>query len=132
MQKEELDLHLQMISTIASAEELVSGKEVRYEHKDELWIFAPKTELGTEHLRLFLSAFQNCPQIVTAEIEGEFVGENAQEFATIFKESFRKIPMKVAEKPQGPPIAILRYPAGTINSRKSMITPYLPTHLTTS
>ncbi|MDX8431205.1 MAG: hypothetical protein SNF33_05315 [Candidatus Algichlamydia australiensis] len=126
--KDELDLHLHMISTIASAEELVSGNETRYEHKDELWIFIPKTDLGTEHLRLFLSAFQNSPQIAHAEVEGEFVGENAEELATIFKESFRNIPMKVAEKPQGPPIAILRYPAGTINSRKSMITPYLPTH----
>ena len=128
--KEELDLHLYMISTIASAEELVKGEEVHYEHKDELWVYIPKTDLGVEHLRLFLNAFQNAPQIANADVEGEFVGENAEELASLFKESFRNISMKVAEKSEGATIAILRYPAGTINSRKSMITPYLPKHQT--
>lgn len=124
--KEEIDLHLHMISTIASAEELIHGKEGSYEHKDELWIFVPKTEIGIEHLRLFLNAFQNSPQVTSAEVEGEIMGDRATELASIFKESFSKIPMVVSEKSSAPSIAVLRYPAGTINSRKAMITPYLP------
>ena len=59
-----IDLHLLMISTIASAEEVRSGKEPIYDHLDELWVYIPMTEMSISHLKLFLSAFSNCPSLV--------------------------------------------------------------------
>jgi len=118
----EIDLHLQMISTIKSAEELVGGEETTYDHLDELWIFPSGTDLSIEHLRLFLNRFQNVVDVKQAS----FYGEKAPQLSRIFKESFKKVPHEVANKKSGPTFAVLQFPAGTLNSRKAKVSPYLP------
>jgi hypothetical protein len=123
----EVDLYLQMISTVASAEDLYAGVEGKYTHRDELWLWIPFTEQSIEHLKSFLNAFQSCPQVVQNTCSAEFYGPKAKEYEHIFAESF--LPMSkaqvIADK-QSAPLAILKYTAGTLNSRKAMITPYLP------
>ncbi|MEX0962086.1 MAG: hypothetical protein WDZ28_04430 [Simkaniaceae bacterium] len=124
--KREIDLYLQMISTISSAEELVSGKEIKHDHQDELWIYITETDLAIEHLRLFLNAFQNSPQIKENEIQVSVYGERAKYMAHIFQDAFRKCPLEIIEKKGGATHAVIRYSAGSLNSRKAMISPYLP------
>jgi hypothetical protein len=124
-EKPEIDLHIHMISTIVNAEEVYKGTVGKYSHQDELWIWVPAKEVAVEHLKRFLSAFQSSPGLKNNPLDVEFLGENAEELALIFKESFLEIPKEKVKKDL--PIAVLRYKAGTLNSRKAMVSPFLPT-----
>ncbi|MGD0664939.1 MAG: hypothetical protein ABSA17_04330 [Rhabdochlamydiaceae bacterium] len=123
----EIDFHLHMISTIPGAKELYSGKSEGYPHQDEIWFWIPSTDVAIEHFKNFLSAFKTAPQVENNPMEVEFLGENAKELQQIFKESFKAIPSKITKGKV--PIAVLRVKAGSLNSRKAMISPYLPTIL---
>jgi len=127
-ERNEFDLHMHMISTIPGAEDVFAGTEGKYSHKDELWIWIPSEEQAIEHLKSFLNAFRMAPAFADNEIEVEFLGESSKELDQIFNESFLPIPRKTlaSDKKISIPIAVLRYKAGTINSRKAMISPYLP------
>ena len=127
-EKKEIDLHLHMISTIASAEDLFKGKAESGNHKDELWIWIPGSESSIEHLKSFLNVFGASPAIVQNNCELEFIGENAKELDQLFTESFPLVPRRIitAVHEMGPPIAVLRFNPGSINSRKAMISPFLP------
>ncbi len=126
--RREFDLHMQMISTIAGAEDVFKGKNRKFIHRDELWVWIPMTDQSIEHLKSFLNEFRASPQITQAanEIEIELSGPNAKELSKIFNESFLHAKHQIAVKKSRETIAIVRYPAGTINSRKAMISPYLP------
>jgi len=123
-EKPEIDLHIHMISTIVNADEVYRGTVGNYSHQDELWIWSADTETGSSHLRRFLNAFQDSPGVKDNELEVEFLGNNSEELSHIFTESFLDIPQKVSKKDM--PIIVLKYKAGTMNSRKSMISPFLP------
>jgi hypothetical protein len=125
-ENQEIDLHMQMISTIAGAEDLYAGREGEYKHKDELWIWIPFTEQSIEHLKGFLNAFRSSPQIQKGELFVEFYGERAKDYEQIFEESFLPLPKKTIAGKTELPIVVLKYKAGLINSRKAMISPYLP------
>lgn len=122
----EIMLHIHMISTIASAEELFKGGKISYNHQDEMWFWIPPTELAIEKLKLFLSGFKSSPAAQKLKFEVEFLGNNARELSQIFKESFLSIKHSLPKEPCDLPIAVLRYSAGGLNSRKAMIAPYLP------
>ncbi len=121
----EIDFHLHMISTIPGAKELYAGKSEGYAHSDEVWFWIPSTDVSIEHLKNFLSGFKTSPQVENNPMEVEFLGENGKELQQIFKESFKAIPTKISKGKL--PIAVLRVKAGSLNSRKAMISPYLPT-----
>ena len=125
-ERQEVDLHMQMISTVAGAEDLFSGAEGEYKHSDELWIWIPFTEQSIEHLKGFLNAFSSSPQIAKNGLSVEFYGDKAKDYEKIFNESFLPIPKKIITGKGTLPIAVLKYKAGAINSRKAMISPYLP------
>lgn len=122
--KLELDLHIQMISTIVSAEQVYKGESEEYHHKDQIWIWVPPNDLAIEHLKRFLNAFKDCPQLKSDGLEVEFLGDNADLLSQVFSESFIKIPHKKSN--ESIPIAVLYHKAGILNSRKAMISPYLP------
>lgn len=123
--RSELDLHLQMISTIVSADDVFKGLKENYHHKDELWIWIPQTDIGQQHLKRFLNAFAASPQLINNGLELELLGKNSDYLDQLFKESFLPIETRVLDLKI--PIAVLYYKAGLINSRKAMISPYLPT-----
>ncbi len=126
-ERSEIDLYMQMVSTIAGAEDLFSGGlERSFDHADELWIWIPFTEQSIEHLKRFLNAFRSSPQVMKNALSVEFYGERAQDYEQIFKESFLPIEKKIIADKGALPIAVLKYKAGKINSRKAMISPYLP------
>jgi len=120
----DLDFHLHMISTIPGADELYEGKSEHFSHQDEMWIWIPDAEIAVEHLKSFLSNFRSCPAVLNHPMEVEFLGENAKELKQIFEESFKPIPARAIKEKL--PIAVLKFKAGSINSRKALITPYLP------
>ncbi|MBS0604981.1 MAG: hypothetical protein JSS60_08115 [Verrucomicrobia bacterium] len=124
--RQEVDLHMQMISTIAGAEDLFAGTEGDYKHQDELWLWIPFTEQSIEHLKGFLNAFRSSPQIQKNGLSVEFYGDKAKAYEQIFAESFLPIPKKITVDKNALSIAVLKYKAGLINSRKAMISPYLP------
>lgn len=126
LKKPEADLHMHMISTIAGAEEVYKGKQGVYAHQDELWIWIPFTESSIEHLQHFLNLFRASPQVVDNDFTLALTRSKHREYNQIFQESFLPIAQKVLLEKETLPIAILRYNAGTINSRKGMISPYLP------
>ncbi len=120
----EIDLHLYMMSTIPSAEELYQGQPMEYPHFDELWIWSPLTEVGIEHLKDFLSNFRSSPALAETPLEVELFGDSASELKQIFEESFKPTHFKAAQEKIS--LAVLRFKAGLLNSRKAMISPYLP------
>lgn len=123
-EKPEIDLHIYMTSTIVNAEEVYKGTVGKYKHKDQMWIWIPKQELAIEHLKSFLNSFQRSSGLKNNPLQVEFLGSNADELAAIFKESFFDVPQKKVKK--NLPIAVIKYRAGSLNSRKAMVSPYLP------
>ena len=117
-----------MISTVVHAEEVYSGTAGNYSHRDEMWIWIPPNqELAVEHLKHFLVAFQASPGLKNNSLSVAFPGANADELSLLFRET---LPMatQTRAKHSDPtlPIAILTYDASSMNSRKAMVTPFLP------
>ncbi len=127
--KQEIMLHLHMVSTIVSAEDVYRGKNAEHAHKDEMWIWIPPGEMPIERLKKFLYQFQNSPGLKDNPLDVEFLGDNGEELALVFKESFLDVPQKFSK--QGLPLAVLRFKAGSLNSRKAMVSPFLPTYTQT-
>ncbi|NGX56174.1 MAG: hypothetical protein K1060chlam5_00411 [Candidatus Anoxychlamydiales bacterium] len=123
-EKPELDLHMHMISTIKSASEVFKGLDLKYKHFDELWIWTADTELASEHLKSFLTSFSKSKELENNNLYVEFLGKNSEIFEKAFTESFLDIDKKILNKNLN--MAVLYYNAGSINSRKAMISPYLP------
>lgn len=125
-QRIEVDLHLQMISTVASAEDLYRGQQKGYDHLDELWIAIPFNEQSIEHLKGFLNGFKTCPQMMNSKLSVTFYGKQREEYEEIFLESFLPIEKRIKKESETVSMAVLSYPAGSLNSRKAMISPYCP------
>ncbi len=128
-ERPECDLHLHMISTLAGAEDLFKGTSNHYTHRDELWVWIPMHDAAIGHLKSFLNGFRSLAQLQTSSTEVEFLGENGKDLDQIFNESFMPCPRKIATIPKLP-IAIIRFKAGSINSRKAQISPFLPRSVT--
>lgn len=123
----EINLHLHMISTIASADEVHQGHLGEYKHQDELWIWIPETQKSYDHLASFLSSFQSAPEVADNPMTLE-LPEGSPHLQELFLRNFKGVETisKKGKNTKGPHLATLRFKAGSINSRKSMITPYLP------
>lgn len=121
-----IDLHLQMISTISGADEVYTD-HVNYLHKDELWIWVPAIERAYERLVGYLSAFKQAPELLHNDLQVEFIGPKTNTLEKIFSRHFLDIPKLISDHPsRESPMAILRYKAGSLNSRKAQISPYIP------
>jgi hypothetical protein len=122
----EIDLHLHMICTIPSADEVFKGKIGPYSHQDQLWIWTPETSSGYHHLNSFLAGFVSNIQHLTEGIQLDFLDSPPQEFVNILSHHFYATPKQTLAMGLTMPMAVLQFKAGTLNSRKSMISPYLP------
>lgn len=124
--KPEIDLHIHMISTIVSAEDVFHNRVGRYNHQDEMWIWVPHTQQAFNHLAIFLGAFETSSEVLKNKMKVDFLGKDTQELQQIFSRNF-KTALKGKLLPEKKfSLAVLRFIAGSLNSRKSMITPYLP------
>jgi hypothetical protein len=123
----EIDLHLFMISTIPNAEEVYANTLGQYSHEDELWIWVSSSQQGLTHLASFLSAFQNASEVIHNHLRLSLIGKNVQELDEVFTHNFLPVERKEDSFTlENEAMAVLYYDAGSINSRKSMISPYLP------
>ncbi len=127
----EIDLHIHMISTIASAEEVFKGQIGPYEHQDELWFWIPNTQSAYIHLNSFLVNFNAGVKNALDQLHLEFIGKKSSEFTQIFNQSFPQIKtVFTIDELSDYRMAVLRFSAGKLNSRKSMISPFLPRLIT--
>jgi hypothetical protein len=123
----ETDLHIHMISTIASADEVYKNQIGPYHHQDQLWFWTPLTQQGLNHLNSFLAGFQQGAKNLKESMSLEFLGPKCEEYLQIFSHHFPHISQKiVSNSPDKTPVVILHFKAGGLNSRKAMISPYLP------
>lgn len=122
--KPNIALHIHMMSTIVSAEDVYKGVIAKPTHKDELWIWIPRDDMAVERLKAFLGAFQTSPGLQNNPMELELFGDSKKELEMVFKESFLSIPVKHSKSEET--LAVLRYNPGTLNSRKAMVAPFLP------
>lgn len=121
-----LDLYLHMISTLASAKQLYMGRLLDHAHDDELWIWVPNHETALEHLQFFLTTWQQLPEIENTITSVELYGKDGAIYEHILKESFStKLKITYFSKHKFS-ICIIYYKAGSMNSRKTMISPFLP------
>ena len=123
----ELDFHLHMVSTIASAEEVHEGLEGHYHHRDQMWLWGPPTWQAKAHLSSFLLGFQSVLAAQDSQVTLEICAPLAEgaAIAAIFRRHFLQAATTLNPREEGP-WAIVHFRAGSINSRKSMITPFLP------
>lgn len=123
-----VDLFIQMISTIPSAESVFKdGLEPKADHFDEIWFWIPGTTDSESHLSRFLSGFRGAKEVKNSSFKLELLGDNASALEDIFKNDFLSV--SIEKRNESLPIAVLKFKPGTINSRKSAITPFLPRHL---
>ncbi len=121
-----IDLHLLMISTVASCEDLYQGSKASYSHQDELWFFVPDKESALVHLKLFLTQFQRNKMIVKHQesLRITVYGKKTSTIRRCFEESF--LPCAIEEKQGIEHLVVLHHAPGILNSRKTMISPFLP------
>lgn len=124
--KPEIDLHLHMISTIPSAEEVYKGQIGPYHHWDELWIWVPATQQATQHLNHFLSGFRQGLKHSSDQLSLEWVSSPSKDFKTIVTNHFPEVPQNQSKENSKEAMCILRFRPGLLNSRKSMVSPFLP------
>lgn len=121
-----LDLYLHMISTLASAKQLYTGKSSQHPHNDELWIWIPDYETSIEHLQFFLTTWKQLPELETNIVSIELYGKDSFIYERVLKETLFHSP-KITHFPKHKySICIIYYRAGSMNSRKTMISPFLP------
>ncbi|MBN8217106.1 MAG: hypothetical protein J0L75_10735 [Spirochaetes bacterium] len=126
-----VDFFLQMISTVRGAAESFADREPPVSLRDEIWIRFDRTnDQVASQFRLFLARWRNHPRLdgiaLSPSVEGGPVAERA--FLThILGDVFGEDQVAASENAALPhAVAVLRFRAGALNSRKTDITPYLP------
>lgn len=122
--KPAIDLHLQMVSTVPNADEVCHENPVAYSHQDELWLWVPQ---NNDHLSHFLKGFSKAGEPFKNSLSVEFFGPHASQLKKLFFNCFYEIPSELIPQKEFS-VIVLRFKAGAVNSRKSMITPFLPIH----
>lgn len=130
-QDPQCDLHLMMVSTLESR---LKQHEVNAEVNEEaeaaedgLWIWAAPTTMGMDHLTRFLSAFQHLPVFQQHPPRVTLYGTKSREWQELFTQNFRITKsIQVESKEESRTYAIVQYSCGLVNSRKTMISPFLP------
>lgn len=125
---DQLDLHIHMISTIPNAEEVYKGLPKHYLHRDYLWIWIPNSKQALDHLASFLNAFKSSQEVKQNNMHCQIISSpKSCNYESIFQHHFVELPKESQiEVQKKVPLAILSFDAGTLNSRKAHITPYLP------
>lgn len=127
--KPEVDLHLFMVSTLTGLEGTIEHKDSKTVHHDEIWLFIPKNQdAGMTHLRSFCNNFgastgaQKSVKKVRIQGKNEFF----EDLVATTLEPLLKVPVELEKGDNENPLIILEVTPGSMNSRKAMITPFLP------
>lgn len=125
---QQVDLFLQMISTIAGAKEVFEDKSAPYNHTDELWLWCPMHEEACEHLIHFLRGFRYARELEGIPLEVEVYAKDPQTAKNLIEQHFIAQSLKAVSSMQVSygALVIFKVQATKLNSRKAVITPYLP------
>lgn len=123
-----IDFHLHMISTIPSADDVYQEKNDRYGHKDYIWLWVPDAAQAINHLTSFLNSFKQSPVVQSNHMQYQILDNSGLDYQSILKHHFiDAVAVEKIKTKKKMPVIILSFDAGTLNSRKAQITPYLPT-----
>ncbi len=129
----DLALHVHMCSTIADADEVHRGEIHRdYPHQDQLWFWLPDGHVADRALRSFLSGFGRAKELRGQALCIEVFNDRNGRLQKIFNEEFA--PCRCEERSSelfDSPLAVLYVKAASLNSRKAVIAPYLPSSAAT-
>ncbi len=115
----EILLHMFMVSTVSSAEELFSDSLQKPTYSDEIWFWVPEDDKKAEHyLTNFFLEFAKTPRAVKQELCFEFCGK-ANRYEKIFAEAFAGKMFKSEHSKSEPTMIVLKVAAGSIKSRKT-------------
>jgi len=123
--KKDIDLHIFMLSTVQGAEERVEEKNP---HMDELWIYLPK-EAPYGHLRAFLNGFSSAAHTIKSVKEIIYSTQDdelAEDILASSLENTLKLKAKKENANFNGLMITLKVLKGSMNSRKSAISPFLP------
>jgi hypothetical protein len=127
--KKEVDLHLFMVSTLAGLEGLFDHKAEKVTHLDEIWLYIPQdSDGGLTHLRSFLNAFAASSGAQKAIKGIRLMGESGtlDDLINTVLLSQLNVSYQKCPSPCEGSFIVLDVSAGSMNSRKAMITPFLP------
>ncbi len=118
-ERDHLALHVHMVTTIASADEVRSGSRVEGDHRDELWVWAAPG--ARERLANFLQGLSTSS---VPFLEVEFFGDGPHPFEDLFASHFSDAKI-IRSGGTTSPMAVVRFPASRLTSRKKSITPHI-------
>lgn len=123
-----VNLYIQMISTVAGAKDVYENRTSGYNHEDELWFWSSMTSTGIESLISFLRGFRYARELHGLAMKLTLYGPKALTLRTIFEQNFLELPISINNESAryDGAFATLLFKAGKLNSRKAVITPYLP------
>ncbi len=131
-----VDFFLHMISTVPGEKEVRSGNDITWAHSDEIWLWAPDSNIAEEHLSVFLTLFQNSSTGQALSFDIIVEGKETEKRYTLANERFpraksiqKKVNEELAISEKTPAVIVLQFTAGQINSRKSQISPFLPKYV---
>ncbi len=123
-EREEVSLHMFMMSTVSSADELFFDKPFKPNYMDELWIWIPDNKKSLHHLKNFVSEFSKSKRGQDADFVLELSG-HAVMYEKIFDEIFAHRNIKKVYIEKGPSMAIMKVDVGSMKSRKTDLAVYL-------
>jgi len=121
--KPEVNLHIFMLSTIASAEELFADAPSTSLHRDQVWFWIPEGDKKAVHLlKEFLEHFIKSPKILSQELEVEFSGKSA-----IYEKVFGELSREFVKKHVKGDLSLvsLLVDQKSVTSRKSQVAAFL-------
>jgi hypothetical protein len=123
-EREEISLHMFMMSTVSSADELFSDKPFKPNYMDELWIWVAEDKKGLHHLKNFVKEFSNSKRGQDLDFVLEFSGD-AHVYESIFDEVYKGQKLQKVFLKDGPSMAVLKVAVGSMKSRKTDLAVYL-------
>lgn len=123
----EIDMHIQMVSTIAGAQDVFQGNKQAFTHQDSLWIWTPLEQRPLDHLVYFLRGLRYAKEVEKLEIHIEIQASNPLPIQSLIEQNFvfKTLNSKPSAMKEGALIT-MHFQAGSMNSRKAVISPYLP------
>jgi hypothetical protein len=122
-----LDLFIQMISTIAGAKEVFENKIGPYQHQDQLWLWCPNHERAIDHLIHFFRGFRYAKELEKLPIHAIIYSQNNRIPLDLLEQHFiaQTVDIVKIEEKEGF-LIVLKFAPSKLNSRKAVISPYLP------
>jgi hypothetical protein len=123
-ERPKVSLHLFMLSTVPSAEELFSGNPAKADYQDELWFWIPEDRKAELQLKSFLQEFSKSIKLDKQVLGIEFLGKSVRH-EHHFMEAFAHKEVHFTSVKSDLDMIVLKIEIGSLVSRKTDIAVYL-------